>query len=49
MNLGTFWWLSEWVIERKCNNIIERYFENKYVVENRDFKPFFVEEFIMYL
>jgi hypothetical protein len=29
-------------LERKYNNITERYFENKYAVENRDSEPFFI-------
>lgn len=26
--------------QRKCNNIIERHFENKYTIENEDFEHF---------
>jgi hypothetical protein len=40
MNLRTLWWLNQWFVQRKYNNITKRYPENKYAVENRDSEPF---------
>jgi hypothetical protein len=40
VNLETLRWLYQWLFERKHNNIIKRYSENKYAVNNGDSKPF---------
>ena len=40
VNLGIFRWLNQWFFKRKYNNITNKYFENKYTVDNKYSKPF---------
>jgi hypothetical protein len=40
VNLGIFRWLNQWFFKRKYNNITNKYFENKYAVDNEYSKPF---------
>ena len=46
MDITTPRYLNKYFLERKGNNILERYFKNKYVIKNEDYKPFFLEGFI---
>ena len=46
MDITTPRYLNKYFLERKGNNILERYSKNKYVIKNEDYKPFFLEGFI---
>jgi hypothetical protein len=40
VNLGTLRWLNQWFLKIKYTNITNKYFENKYAVDNEYSKPF---------